>query len=107
MFKSFHTIVFLFMYIMASAQTNPVITSFLQNNTITGKYYVTGNSTVLENNILVNCQKVEYSASNVYIHTKGIPSYPTGPFQDGNPSQASNQNAIFKFPLNPIKNTGT
>jgi hypothetical protein len=50
---------------------------------------------------------VEYSTNNVFIHTKGIPSYPTGPFLDGNPSQAEDQDAIFKFPLNPTQNSGT
>lgn len=89
------------------AQTNPVITEWLQNNTLTGSYYVSGNSTAISNGILVNCQSVQYSANWSYISTKGIPAYPTGPFQDGNPSQASNQNAIFKFPLNPQPNTGT
>ena len=84
------------------AQTNPAITSWLQNTTTTGAYYVSGNSTTISNNILVNCQLVEYSTNNVFIHTKGIPSYPTGPFLDGNPSQAQDQDAIFKFPLNLI-----
>lgn len=89
------------------AQTNPAITSWLQNTTETGTYYMSGNSTTRSNGILVNCQLVEYSTDNVFIHTKGIPAYPTGPFQDGNPSNASDQNAIYKFPLNPIENTGT
>jgi len=89
------------------AQTNPAITSWLQNTTTTGSYYMSGNSTTIFNNILVNCQLVEYSTNNVFIHTKGIPSYPTGPFLDGNPSQAQDQNAIFKFPLNPVQNTGS
>lgn len=91
----------------ATAQLNPAITHWLQNNSITGTYYVAGNSTLQQNNILVNCQQVEYSATSVYVHTKGIPAYPTGPFQDGNPSQASDQSAIFKFPLTPQANTGT
>ena len=89
------------------AQTNPAITSWLQNTTTTGSYYMSGNSTTISNNILVNCQMVEYSTNNVFIHTKGIPSYPTGPFPDGNPSQAEDQDAIFKFPLNPVQNTGS
>lgn len=90
-----------------SMAQGPAITSWLQNTTQTGTYYVQGNSIAQSNGILVNCQKVEYSASNVYISTKGISAYPTGPFLDGNPSQSSNQNAIFKFPLSPVKNTGT
>lgn len=94
-------------FLQLNAQTNPAITSWLQNTTITGTYYVSGNSTAISNGILVNCQLVEYSNDYVYVHTKGIPAYPTGPFLDGNPSQAQNQNAIFRFPLNPVQNTGT
>jgi YHYH protein/Secretion system C-terminal sorting domain len=93
---------------MLFAQTNPAITSFLQNTTATGSYYtVAGGSTKIANNILVNCQKVQHSANFSYITCTGVPSYATGPFQDGNPSQATNQNAIFKFPLTPTQNTGT
>jgi hypothetical protein len=89
------------------AQTNPAITSWLQNNTIMGRHYVSGNSTPINDNVLANVQTVQYSANSAFISTKGIPAYVTGPFLDGNPSQASNQNAIFKFPLNPQQNTGT
>ena len=90
------------------AQTNTAITSWLQNTTVTGRYYtVAGGSISIPNNILVNCQKVQYSANFAYVTCTGIPAYATGPFQDGNPSQASNQNAIFKFPLSPAENTGT
>jgi len=93
--------------LLCKSQSNPVITSFLQNTTKLGTYYVSGNSTAMSNNILVNCQLVEYSSSSVYVHTKGVPAYPTGPFLDGNPSNATDQNAIFKFPLNPVQNTGS
>jgi hypothetical protein len=89
------------------SQLNPAITNWLQNTTQTGSYYTTGNSTPIGNNILVNCQAVQYSANWVYVTTTGVPAYVTGPFQDGNPSQAQNQNAIFKIPLNPTQNTGT
>lgn len=89
------------------AQTNPAITSWLQNTTTTGSYYMSGNSTAIDNGIAVNCQQVEYSTNWVYVTTHGIPSYPTGPFLDGNPSQATDQAAIFKVPLVPTPNTGT
>ena len=89
------------------AQTNPAILKWLQNTTQTGTYYASGNSSAIANNILVNCQEVSYSANFAYIKTAGIPAYPTGPFLDGNPSNASNQNAIFKMPLSPVQNTGT
>lgn len=91
----------------AFAQTNPAITSWLQNNTITGRHYVSGNSTPIVDAVLANCQTVQYSTDWAYVNTNGIPSYVTGPFLDGNPSLATDQNAIFKFPLNPIQNTGT
>jgi hypothetical protein len=89
------------------AQLNPAITSWLQNTTETGSYYMQGNSTTIDNGILVNCQKVEYSDDFVYVTATGIPAYPTGPFLDGNPSLASNQSGIYKLPLSPSLNTGT
>lgn len=85
----------------------PEITSWLQNTTDNGTYYVSGNSTALDNGILYNCQEVSYSNNNVYIKTKGIPAYPTGPFLDGNPSVAEDQDAIFTFTRNPQEETGT
>src|ERR1700756_3493077 len=105
--KIIYTSGFLALANLIQAQLSPAITSWLQNTTVTGSYYTSGNSTPLPNSILVNCQTVQYSANNVYISTKGVPSYITGPFLDGNPSNASNQNAIFKFPLAPVQNTGT
>lgn len=92
----------------AALAQGPAITSWLQNTTKTGNYYPkTGTPTLTPNNILVNCQKVEYSSTSVYVHTKGIPSYPVGPYLDGNTNQAGDQSAIFKFPLTPTQNTGT
>lgn len=88
------------------SQSNPAITSWLQNNSLQGRHYVSGNSTPITDSYLANVQSVAYSASNVYITTQGIPSYVVGPYLDGNPNQAGNQNAIFKFPLTPTTNTG-
>lgn len=105
--KNIFTAALLIFSLKAFTQTNPAITSWLQNTVTVGSYYTSGNSTVITNNILVNCQSVQYSASNVYVSTKGVPAYPTGPFLDGNPSQATSQNAIFKFPLTPVQNTAT
>jgi hypothetical protein len=88
------------------AQTNPAIIAWLQNNSLLGSYYVQGNSTAISNNTLANVQTVQYSTDWVYVTTQGIPSYPTGPFLDNNPSQATGQNAIFKISLKPTQNTG-
>ncbi|MFN8309323.1 MAG: YHYH protein [Chitinophagales bacterium] len=86
----------------------PAITSWLQNTTgIVGRHYVAGNSTPITDTAHANVQSVKYSATSVYVTTQGIPAYITGPFQDGNPSLATAQNAIFQMPLNPTKNTGT
>lgn len=90
-----------------TAQTNPAITKWLINTTgIQGRHYVSGNSTPITDAVEANVQSVKYSATSVYVATNGIPAYITGPFLDGNPSLATSQNAIFKFPLTPTPNTG-
>jgi hypothetical protein len=107
--KSIITSLLLSGSIVALSQTSPAISSWLRNTTgITGRHYVSGNSTpITDASLSANVQTVQYSANYVYVTTQGIPAYITGPFLDGNPSLASNQNAIFKFPLTPIQNTGT
>ena len=77
--KKLKFIVFFFTGI-ALSQTNPAITKWLQNNTITGTYYQSGNSTPVSNGILVNCQQVRYSSNWAYVNATGIPAYPTGIF---------------------------
>ena len=49
--------------------------------------------------------RLEYS-DFVYVTTEGVPSYPTGPFLDNNPSNAEGQDTIFQIPLEPQENTG-
>jgi hypothetical protein len=105
--KLFNISVGFLLSLQSFAQQGPNISSWLQNTQTTGYYYKSGNSTPISHGILVNCQKVEYSSDNVYVTTTGVPSYNIGPYLDGNPNQAGNQNAIYKFPLNPTKNTGT
>ena len=99
----------LFFIWMMQSQTNPAITSWVQNSSgITGRHYVSGNPTPITDAVLANVQSVKYSTNWVYVTTNGIPAYITGPFLDGNPSLATTQNgAIFKMPLNPTQNTGT
>jgi hypothetical protein len=105
----FFTLLFVSSSLLLQAQTNPAITSWLRNTTgITGRHYVSGNSTPIIDAVAANVQTVQYSTNWVYVTTNGIPAYITGPFLDGNPSLATTQNgAIFKFPLNPTQNTGT
>ena len=90
------------------AQTNPALSSWMVNSTgIQGTHYVQNNSTAINDNVDANCQLVQYANDWVYVSATGIPAYTTGPFLDGNPSLATNQSAIFRFPLNPTQNTGT
>jgi len=93
--------------VSATAQTNPAILEWLQNVTVTGRHYVEGNSTPIDDAVLANVQSVDYSTDWVYATTTGIPEYVTGPFLDGNPFLAEDQNAIYKIPLVPTPNTGT
>lgn len=105
-----HSLLFTLLLCSATgfSQTNPAITSWMQNTSgIKGRHYVSGNYIPYNDADSANVQSVQYSPTAVYIKTKGIPGYITGPFLDGNPSIATNQNAIFRFPLNPVKNTGT
>ncbi|MFM7079822.1 MAG: YHYH protein [Bacteroidota bacterium] len=91
----------------ATAQ-GPEITSWLFNTTgVKASHYVQGNSMAIQDNDSANVQSILYSTNWVYVRTKGLPSYTTGPFLDGNPSLATNQNAIFKISRNPVQNTGT
>ena len=90
------------------SQTNPAVSSWMLNTTgIQGRHYVVGNSTPIDDNVDANVQLVQYSNDWVYVNATGIPAYVTGPFQDGNPSLATDQDAIFRFTLNPTENTGT
>ncbi|MGK0386957.1 MAG: hypothetical protein ACI849_001576 [Patiriisocius sp.] len=104
--KNIFTLIALLITSIAFTQS-PAVTNWLQNTTETGSYYMDGNSTAIPNNIVVNCQVVEYSDDWVYVSTNGVPSYPTGPFNDGNPSNAESQDAIYRFALAPSENTGT
>lgn len=104
----FTLITFLFITGIAMAQSNPIITEWIQNHSgITGRHYVQGNSTPIIDNVLANVQSIDYSANWVYVTATGIPSYITGPFLDNNPSLAEDQNTIYKLPLNPSQNPGS
>ncbi len=105
---SYITLSLIVLTLQLNAQSNPAITGWLINTTgIMGRHYVNGNSTPINDNVSANVQQVQYSTNYSYISATGIPAYITGPFLDGNPSLATNQNSIFKFPLNPVENTGT
>lgn len=84
------------------AQTNPAVTSWLQNtNNTKGRYYLTGNSTPMNTTIDANVQLVQYSSNFVYVSATGVPAFVTGPFATGPVTTALNNNYVIKLPLNP------
>lgn len=103
-------ILFLPLFIFSSLvyAQGPEVSSWLLNTTgTTASHYVSGNNVAIQDADSANVQRVYFSTNWVYVYTKGLPAYPTGPFLDGNPSLASNQNAIFKISRIPVQNTGT
>ena len=98
----------LFISQITNSQTNPVITSWLQNTTgITGRHYLSGNSTPIDDTVLANIQAVQFSSNWVYVTTQGVPSFITGPFILNPNTVITPINSIYKYPLIPIQNTGT
>jgi YHYH protein/Secretion system C-terminal sorting domain len=99
----------LFLSVFTKAQTNPAITSWIQNTTgITGRHYISGSSTpIVDATYPANVQSVAYNTTHVYVSCSGIPAYVIGPYLDGNPNQGGNNNNKYKIPLNPVQNTGT
>jgi hypothetical protein len=98
----------LFISQITNSQTNPVITSWLQNTTgITGRHYLSGNSTPIDDAVLANIQAVQFSSNWVYVTTQGVPSFITGPFILNPNTVITPINSIYKYPLIPIQNTGT
>ncbi|MFN4818649.1 MAG: hypothetical protein ACK5JK_05390, partial [Ignavibacteria bacterium] len=66
-----YIVLFIACSITLLSQSNPMITSWLQNTTKVGSYYMKNNSTPISNNIKANVQLVRYSANNVYVSTNG------------------------------------
>ena len=88
-------------------QSNPAITGWIFNlDGTTGRHYLNGNSTPIEDTALVNVQTVQFSNDYSYVNSSGVPSYIVGPYLDGNPSQATSNDWLFQIPLNPIENSG-
>ena len=59
------------------------------------------NGQLTDNGVVCDVQLVQFSADNVYITSTGVPRYATAPFNDGNPSQASETAYLFRIPRQP------
>jgi len=92
----------------AQTPTHPAITSWIINTTgVTGRHYIKGNPTPINDTFQANVQLVQYSKDYSYVRCNGIPSYVIGPYQDGNPAQAVGRNYLFNLPLVPKVQTST
>lgn len=101
-------ICFLCFYFLSAQAQGPEIENWIINsNDLKGSHYVSGNPLPIEDTASANVQHVYYSTNNVYIRCSGIPAYPTGPFEDGNPALATNRNYLFRIPRNPEPNSGS
>ena len=52
-------------------------------------------------------QSVLYTEQATYVLASGVPSYPVGPWPDGNPAVATDRSWIFSITHNPQEQTGT
>lgn len=96
--KHFVLLLCIFLSLTMHAQLSPAITSWIQNpdtSLAVNRGYA---------NIPSNCLKVQYSATDVYVSCTCIPGYSIGPWN--NPNIPVNENFVYKFTLNPQKNTG-
>jgi hypothetical protein len=91
----------------ANAQLGPEITSWIHTDGEFGSYYNLGNFTPIATTDTANVKNIFYNATDVYIRAGGVPAYPTGPFQDGNPSLTSDGHYTFRIPRNPQMESGT
>ncbi len=106
--KAFITAFALLQIGQAMSQTDPAITSWMINTTgITGRHYVEGSDTPINDTAHANVQLVQYSDNFTYVNSSGVPAYIVGPYLDGNPALATNNEWLFKIPLNPTENLGT
>lgn len=85
---------------VAHAAAQPELSAWhLNTDGTTGRFW-SGN-TLVDNGILCDVQEVLYSDANVYVRATGVPRYATAPFSDGNPSQAADQDYLFRIPRLP------
>ena len=84
----------------AALHAQPELEAWLVNTDgATGQFWNGNNLVEMQDECDV--QLVQYSEDFVYIHANGIPRYPTAPFPDGNPSQATVQDYLFQIPRQP------
>lgn len=85
---------------MAEAQ-DPILAAWLVNTQGIKASSTEPALDALAADILANVTRTHATDDRVYVETSGVPSYPTGPFLDGNPAYASNIHAVYQIPRKP------
>ncbi len=102
--KILHAVILLATIFEIRAQTNPVITTWMQ--TAANTPMVNPSYPALECNV----QSVYYTnppaSGRAYVSASSVPGYAIGPWA-GNPNSPSDQNFIGSYPLAPAEQTGT
>ena len=83
-----------------AAIAQPEIVSW-QINTDGANGQFWNNGQLTDNGVSCDVQLVQFSNDNVYVTSTGVPRYATAPFNDGNPSQASETAYLFRIPRQP------
>ena len=86
---------------LGPAHAEPELEAFLLN-----PEGITGSSPnpamhALASQILADVERLSHTEDDIFVETSGVPSYPTGPFPDGNPSYASDQDAVYQITKQP------
>ena len=87
------------------AQTDPAITSWLVNRDGARGQSTDSRIHAIVSQIPANVTRVQYNATDAFVESTGIPSYPIGPW-GRNPNTPSNQNFKFRIPRSPQKQNG-
>ena len=88
------------------AQAQAELTSWHYNTDGATGHYYTNAGGIVDTGVECDIEQVQYSDEFVYVSCAGLPRYLTAPFPDGNPSNPTNQNHLFKIPRNPVFQTG-
>jgi hypothetical protein len=90
----------------AQPTVTPAVNSWLLNTT--GAKGTSPDSSIdaIVSQFDADVQQIRHNATDVYINATGIPSYSIGPWPDGNPDVAMNQNYLVRIPKTPQEQTG-
>src|SRR6185503_6626575 len=76
---------------------DPVVSPWILNTD--GHFGQSPNATInaVVSAILADVQRVRFTPTDVYVEATGVPTYPVGPFPDGNPAIPYDQHWLFRI----------